>query len=66
MRSAPRHHDSQDRPPRDRSGPRILRALDNVPDDDLRAFSRVFNRVCWTFAAAGMVALAVVLLTGQG
>jgi len=33
-----------------------------VPDDDLRAFSRTWNRVCFGLALAGLVAVAAILL----
>jgi hypothetical protein len=56
MRPAPRRED--------RPGPKFLRVLDKVPDDDLRAFSRAWNRACFGLAIAGLIAVAAVLLLG--
>jgi hypothetical protein len=49
--------DATARPERRRRG--ILNALENVPNSDLKAFSRAWNRAC---AVLGAIGFALVLL----
>jgi len=43
---------------------KLFTVLDNVPDDDLRAFSRFWNRACAVLTVGGLVAVLVVWLSG--
>lgn len=46
--------------------PKLMRALDTVPVDSLRAFSRAWNRACLVIAGCGLLLAALVLFSRGG
>lgn len=49
---------------RARPASRLMRVLDTVPDDQLRAFSRAWNRTCAAIVVCGGAAIVAILLAG--
>lgn len=46
--------------------PKLMRALDTVPEESLRAFSRSWNRACMVVVACGLLIAALMLWSRHG